>query len=112
MDSHSFSSTTPDRLALSVRLYPFLNEYSEHFKGTVRTPSIASSPGYCLQTAHLEPRRLSRFARKLANLPNFGFRKGYDLIYFNSTICRYHLKARLLVSLAHAMWSKFADIEE
>lgn len=39
-----------------------LDRYPEPFEGTVRTPSVASDRGYCLQTA-------GQFARKPANSP-------------------------------------------
>jgi len=42
------------------------------------TPTVASGHGYCLQTAHLEPRCLGCFARNLASLPNCGEREGWQ----------------------------------
>jgi len=67
-----------------VHLY--LDEYPWPLKGTVRTPTVASGRGYCLQTAHLGPRCPGCFARNSTNLPNYGGRKGG-----NPTTCWCHL---------------------
>ena len=42
---------------------------SVDLKGTVRTSSVVSGRGYCLQTAHLESRCYGHFVRKPANPP-------------------------------------------
>ena len=46
------------------------------YKGTVRTPSVASGHGYCLQTAHLESQRWGHFVRSSAPRPNYGDQEG------------------------------------
>ena len=75
---------------LSVRLHHVhlhLNEYREPFKGTVRTPTVASGHEYCLQTAHLES---SASAVSLETRPTFqtmGCGKDGSPVYLNPTIC-------------------------
>jgi len=68
-----------DEQVRSVRLHHVhtsLDEYPEPLKGTVRTPTVASGRGYCLQTAHLESRHFHCFSRKPADLPNYRGREG------------------------------------
>ena len=45
--------------------------------------TVASDRGYCLQTAHLQSRRYSRFARNSASLPNCRVGKDCNLIFSN-----------------------------
>jgi hypothetical protein len=40
--------------SIVIFIHLSLDEYPDHFKGAVRTPSVALGHGYCLQTAHLE----------------------------------------------------------
>ena len=73
---------------LSVRLHRVhlhLDEYQLPFMGTVRTPTVASGHGYCLQTAHLESRRFDLCVRSPANLLSYGGGKGGNPTYPNPT---------------------------
>jgi len=83
-----YISSVTDSHPLSVRLqcvHMSLDRYREHFKGTVRTPSIASGHGYCLQAAHLESQRYDR---------SYRFWKGCGIVYFNRTV-RWRLPRRI-----------------
>ena len=59
-----------------LRVHTNPDEYRNPFKGIVRTPSIASGRGYCLQTAYPESRRQGHFTRKPANPPKLRDREG------------------------------------
>ena len=86
-ENRSFAKQLSEWLSIRTqRVHASLDECREPFKGTVRTPSIASGRGYCLQTAHLESRRLDHFARKPANPPSYVVRKGCNLICYNHTV--------------------------
>ena len=59
----------------------FAHERPWPFKGTARILTIGSSHRHCSQTAHLESRRYSRFARKSVNFPNYWGGKDCDPTY-------------------------------
>ena len=84
------------RRVTTCTVQPGLDEYLEPFKGTVRTPSIASGHGYHLQTAHPELRCYDRFARKQTNPPTVT-RSGRTVISSISTVlyAGVYLDARL-----------------
>ena len=86
MDMGSSYKTIGGRLPVRLhRVHMSLDEYPEPFKGTVRTLAVASDRGYCLQTAHLESRRLGSFAR---NRSIFQTTEDGNPTYPNPTTCR------------------------
>lgn len=60
----------PDDERLSIKLRRCINGYLVPLKGTVRTSTVVSWQGFCLQTAHPKSGASALFVRNPVILPN------------------------------------------